>query len=200
MELPIYKLVITDDDNIEVNYVAIVDEPATQSYAAFFSKDEPIEHKFQVLNEEKRFAMGALMVANKPIYRRNEDGSEYFVVLDPENIEKAMVKFYQKGYQNNVNLMHDSKKPVEGMTLFQHFIINKELGISTPKNFEKLPDGSSFGIFKVNNDEVWEMIKANKFGFSIEGMFKQEPIIMVTEEEADAVMGALKKLRDSKKL
>lgn len=198
MELPIYKLLITDDENIEVNYISVVDEPATQEYAAYFKNDEPVNYNFQVYNEEKRLAMGALMVANKPIYRRDEEGREYFVVLDAENIEKAMVKFYQKGYQNNVNLMHDPKKQVEGMTLYQHWIINKDLGIKTPKGFEPLPDGSSFGVFKVNNDEVWEKIKTNKFGFSIEGMFKQEPIVMISEEEANAVLGALKKLKDKK--
>ena len=201
MELPIYKLVITDDDNIEVNYVAVVDEPAIQSYAAYFSADEPIKHNFQVISEERGIVGGYIMIADKPIRRVDkETGKEYFVILDKENINKAMVKFFKRGYQNNVNLDHDPKKVVEGMTLYQHFIIDRELGIKAPKGFENENDGSSFGFFKVDNPEVMERVKANKFGFSIEGIFKQEPMIMVTEEEADAVMGALKKLRDSKKI
>jgi hypothetical protein len=36
-----------------------------------------------------------------------------------------------------------------------------------------LPEGSWFGSFKVDNDEVWATIKDGTFkGFSVEGMFK----------------------------
>ena len=199
MELPIYKLLITDDEDIEVNYVSIVDSPATQSYAAYFSAiPETIEHTFQVIDEAKNIVGGYLMIADRPIKRADKKGKEYFVILDSENIDKAMVKFYEKGYQNNVNISHDKARKVEGMTLYQHFIINREMGIKAPKGFETEKDGSSFGFFKVKNKEVMDLVKANKFGFSIEGMFKQEPILMVTEEEANAVMNTLKKLHDKK--
>ncbi len=75
----------------------------------------------------------------------------------------------------------------------QHFIVNNELGIRTPKGFDKLPEGSSFGIFKVKNDQVWELIKQNKFGFSIEGVFKQQPMVVVNQEEVEAIMKVLTK-------
>jgi hypothetical protein len=199
MELPIYKLLITDDEDIEVNYVAIVDSPATQSYAAYFSAiPETIEHSFQVIDEARNIVGGYLMIADRPIKRVDKKGKEYFVVLDAENIDKAMIKFYEKGYQNNVNISHDKARKVEGMTLYQHFIINREMGVKAPKGFETEKDGSSFGFFKVKNKEVMDLVKSNKFGFSIEGMFKQEPVIMVSEEEANAIMNTLKKLHDKK--
>ena len=199
MELPIYKLLITDDEDIEVNYVAIVDSPATQSYAAYFSAiPETIEHSFQVIDEARNIVGGYLMIADRPIKRVDKKGKEYFVVLDAENIDKAMIKFYEKGYQNNVNISHDKARKVEGMTLYQHFIINREMGVKAPKGFETEKDGSSFGFFKVKNKEVMDLVKSNKFGFSIEGMFKQEPVIMVNEEEANAIMNTLKKLHDKK--
>lgn len=192
MELPIYKLIVNEDENIEVNYVSLVDEPATGEKFMIF-KDE-YKHRFQTVNEEKRLAMGALMVADLPIYRRDEEGREFYVVLDAENIDRAMLKFFKKGYQSNVNLMHDKKQIVDGVFMYQHFIINKELGIKTPKGFEPLPDGSSFGIYKVENDEVWNQIKEGKFlGFSIEGMFKQQPIVVVTQEEVEKIYKELTK-------
>jgi hypothetical protein len=41
------------------------------------------------------------------------------------------------------------------------------------KGFDDVPDGSWFGSFKVNNDEVWQMIKDGKVkGFSVEGLFQ----------------------------
>jgi len=40
------------------------------------------------------------------------------------------------------------------------------------KGFENVPDGSWFGSFKVDNDEVWQLIKDGKVkGFSVEGVF-----------------------------
>ena len=202
MELPIYKLIINDSegDETEVNYVAVVygeSEPATQSYAAYFSSE--VEHKFQVIDEARNIVGGYLMIADRPIKRVDKKtGKEYFVILDKENINKAMVKFFEKGYQNNVNLQHDPKQSVEGMTLYQHFIIDRELGVKAPKGFTNEADGSSFGFFKVKNKEVLDIVKANKFGFSIEGLFKQEPVIMVSEEEDNTIMDALKKLHDKK--
>jgi len=199
MELPIYKLIITDDEEIEVNYVAIVDTPATMSYAAYFSDENIVKEKFQVIDEAKNIVGGYLMIADRPIKRVDKKtGAEYFVILDKENINKAMIKFYQKGYQNNVNLDHDPKQTQEGLTLYQHFLIDRELGIKAPKGFENEADGSSFGFFKVNNDAVMQRVKEGKFGFSIEGMFKQEPVIMVNAEEVDTIMNALKKLHDKK--
>jgi len=199
MELPIYKLLITDDEDIEFNYVAIVDTPATQSYAAYFSAiPDTVEHTFQVIDEARNIVGGYLMIADRPIKRVTKKGEEYFVFLDAENIDKAMIKFYEKGYQNNVNISHDKARKVEGMTLYQHFIINREMGIKAPKGFETEKDGSSFGFFKVKNKEVMDLVKSNKFGFSIEGMFKQEPVLMVSEDDATAIMNTLKKLHDKK--
>lgn len=195
MELPIYKLIVTDDEEIEMNVVSVVDKPATERYAQYFKDNEKVNHNFQILDEEKRLAMGPLMVADKPIYRKDDEGREYYVIFDAENIDKAMVKFYEKDYHKNVNFMHDGIQ-VDGMVMYQHFIINKELGIKTPKGFDPLPDGSSFGIYKVKNDMAWDRIKANQFGFSIEGMFKEQPIIMITPDEVEAVLGALKKVHD----
>lgn len=192
MELPIYKLIVNDDPEIEVNAVAIVDKPATERYAQFFNEQK--SYNFQVFNEDKRLAMGPLMVADKPIYRKDEDGREYYVILDAENIDNAMIRFYERDYHKNVNMMHDPKQSVEGMVLYQHFIINKEMGIKTPKGFDTLPDGSSFGIYKVKNDEVWNTVKNGQFGFSIEGLFKQMPISIVTPEHIDGLMNALKKV------
>ena len=41
-----------------------------------------------------------------------------------------------------------------------------------PVEFADVPDGSLFGTYKVENQVIWDAIKANKFkGFSLEGVF-----------------------------
>ncbi|MAG26067.1 hypothetical protein CMI47_10855, partial [Candidatus Pacearchaeota archaeon] len=44
-----------------------------------------------------------------------------------------------------------------------------------PKGFEKVPNGSWWGSLRVENNEVWELVKNGKVkGFSVEGMFGQD--------------------------
>jgi len=193
-EIPIYKLIVTDDEKIAWTYTALVDKPATAELFVAFKEHENTDYfKFQVANEEKRIVMGALMVANLPIPRIDEKTKQQFlVVLDAENIDKALQKFFKQGNQKNVNFMHDPNQVVDGVYMYQAFIINSDLGITTPKGFNEVPDGSAFGVFKIDNDSVWADIKAGKYkGFSIEGMFVQEPMTELSQSEVDLLTEAL---------
>ncbi len=57
----------------------------------------------------------------------------------------------------------------------------------TMKGFEDMADGSWFISAKVNNEEVWQKVKAGEIkGFSVEGLFNYVPVIKpkTTMEEA----------------
>lgn len=136
------------------------------------SKINAIERqKFAIQDEEERIITGALMLADTPIYR-NDGNGEYYVVFTKDTIKKIAQKYFKKGYQNNVNLMHDSGLKMDGITMFESWIVDEKRGIKPMKGFEDVKDGSWFGSFKVENDDVWQMIKDNKVkGFSVEGIF-----------------------------
>jgi len=126
---------------------------------------------FVIQDEDQQIISGPLMLADTPIYRNDHNG-EYYVVFTKETIKKIAQRYFKKGYQANVNLMHDSGQSVEGVTMFESFISDKVRGIYPMKGFEDVPDGSWFGSFKVDNPEVWAEIKAgNVRGFSVEGQF-----------------------------
>lgn len=126
---------------------------------------------FAVQDEEERIITGALMLADTPIYRNDENG-EYYVLFSKDTIKQIAQKFFKKGYQQNVNLMHDSGKVLEGLTMFESWITDEKRGIKPMKGFENVPDGSWFGSFKVDNEEVWQLIKDGQVkGFSVEGIF-----------------------------
>lgn len=126
---------------------------------------------FAIQNEEEQIVSGPLMLADTPIYRFDEYG-EYYVMFNANAIQKIVQKYFKKGYQSNVNLMHDPTRQVDGVTLFESFISSKKRGIQPMQGFEDAPDGSWFGSFKVENDDVWKMIKDGDFkGFSVEGIF-----------------------------
>jgi len=136
------------------------------------AKIKSIERQnFAIQDEEERIVSGALMLADTPIYR-NDGNGEYYVVFTKDTIKKIAQKYFKKGYQNNVNLMHDSGQVMEGVTMFESWIVDEKRGIKPMKGFEDVKDGSWFGSFKVENDDVWNMIKEGKVkGFSVEGIF-----------------------------
>jgi len=171
MELPIYELMISDDlqDDAEVSFIALVDRPAIQKNWNAFKENV----KFQIISEDKRIISGPVMLADSPIYRNDATNGEYYVVFSKDTIFKIAQKFFKKGYQANVNLMHDSEQQVNGVTMFESFISDKDRGIQAMRGFEDAPDGSWFGSFKVEDDSVWQMIKEGKVkGFSVEGIFE----------------------------
>jgi hypothetical protein len=183
MDLPIYQLEISDDlnDGAEVDFVALVDRPAIERN---FLKFKEARSNFAIQSEERRIVSGALMLADTPIYRNDSNG-EYYVTFTPGTIEKIAQKFFKKGYQSNVNLMHDGNQEVEGVTMFESWIKDSSRGVAPMKGFEDAPEGSWFGSFKVENEDVWNRVKSGEFkGFSVEGVFnyKKEKQPMSVEE------------------
>lgn len=182
MNLPIYLLDINEDEQAqtEVNFIALVDKPAIQMNWQKF-KETPA--KFAV-DAEKQIISGPLMVADMPIYRKDEEFGEYYAMFNAATIEKIAIKYYQKGFQSNVNLMHDGDMIVEGATMFESWIVNRELGKMPMKGYDDVADGSWFGSFKVTNDAVWSMVKDGLIkGFSVEGLFQYKPKKQEMSEE-----------------
>jgi hypothetical protein len=134
-------------------------------------------------NEEQKVVSGPLMIADMPIYRRDDEG-EYYVIFTADEIKKIVQRFFKKGYQGKVNIEHE--KAVDGVYMFESYIIDRSRGINPPKGFEDIADGSWFGSFKVDNEKIWEEVKAGTFkGFSVEGLFKYEKTnkVVTPEEE-----------------
>jgi len=126
---------------------------------------------FSIQDEDRRIISGALMLADTPIYRNDPKRGEYYCTFSKDTIEKIAVNFFDKGFQKNVNFMHNGEI-IEGFVMFESFISDKSRGILPMKGFEDCKDGSWFGSFKVENEKAWQVIKEGNFkGFSIEGSF-----------------------------
>ena len=184
MNLPIYLLEINEDlmDGSEVDFVALVDKPAIERNFLRFKEDRM---NFEIQDEERRIISGPIMLADTPIYR-NDNGQEYFVSFPKDTIYKIIKKMFQKNYTGNVNLMHDPKKIVEGVTMFECWISDESRGVKPMKGFEDAPDGSAFASYFVDNEDVWQKVKSGEFkGFSVEGLFnyKRGEQVMNYEEK-----------------
>lgn len=171
--IPIFKALVTDDGE-GINKVSLVDFPAVESnWIACKKEKEPL--KFKVEDEEKRLITGVVMRADFAIYRRTDDGFEYYIVYDKETIKTMAQKLLTDNAQNNINLMHEDGTDVEGVNMIELFIKDSDKGIS-PAGFDEIEEGSLFATYHVENDEIWEQVKDGTFkGFSLEGYFTLEP-------------------------
>lgn len=174
-KIPVYKLEIDEGatDETGVNFVALVDVPATMRNWIAFGGQQYQSLNFQVINAEQRVISGPLMIADLPIYRKDDIHGEHYVVFDKPTIQQIVLKFFRNGNTSQVNLMHQANVHPEGVYMYESFIIDSSRGIITPKGLSTLPDGSWFASYKVDNDQVWaEFIKTGTFkGFSVEGIF-----------------------------
>jgi len=182
MELPIYDLKINAEiqDDAEVSFIALVDAPAIKRDFIAFKEDI----KFEVVSEEQHIITGPMMIPEQLIYRNSAKLGEHYVKFSADTIKSIAIKFSKKGFQNNVNLMHDADMQVEGVTLFESFISNTQRGIKPMTAFSDLPDGTWFGSFYVENPKVWAAIKSGKVkGFSVEGLFDYEAPMNADEQK-----------------
>jgi len=188
MDLPVYELMISEDfnDDAEVNFVSLVDRPATQMLWNSFA------HKVKFnTDEEKRVISGAILLADTPIFRSDVSHGDYYVVFSKETIFKIVQRYFKKGYQANVNIQHNQDTKLEDVYLFESFISDKERGVMPMKGFEDAPDGSWFGSMKVDNDYAWNEVKeGNIKGFSVEGVFEYAK----AEKKEDKIYEEIKKI------
>lgn len=173
--LPLYNLTVEDGDNgFWLSANSFVDEPAHRlKYLVFNKQGKVVKQHF---NEEQRIVMGVVIATDTPIYRRDDDGREYFVQFDETNTKKIAHRALKSGAINIVNLDHDGH-PREGAYLVQSIIVDSKVGISAPEAFadQNLKDGSWIVGYKVEDDELWEQVRKRK-GFSVE-VFVNEQLV-----------------------
>ena len=165
--MEIIELILDNEEAIGVEAISVVENPAIESDFVALSNQEI---KLAEVDKEKRLLMGALLIPNKPIYRRNGD-NEYYVFFSKETILKASQIYLQKGNQSNSTLEHKSE--LKGLTLVESWIVEDKDKDKTALYGLDAPVGSWVGSVKVDNDEVWnDYVKTGKVkGFSIEGYF-----------------------------
>lgn len=160
--LPLYNVEFDEDTSV-FNNVAIVTEPAIEVPFIRLSKQEEPRIRLKI-DEERRLVSGPALIPEEPIYR-NQDGRQFYIKYTADTIKRMALNFFKKDRQNEGNVEH--AVPVNGITYFESYIIDKGRGIN-PKEFD-LPDGTWILTAKVENDDVWDLIKSGDLtGFSID--------------------------------
>jgi hypothetical protein len=163
----IVELILDEEQEIGIEAISVVENPAIEEdFIALKSQ----EFKLAEVDKEKRILMGALLIPNKPIYRRNGE-DEYYIYFSKDTVLKASQMYLMQGKQNNSTLEHQYE--INGLSLVESWIVEDKVHDKSVKYGMDLPLGTWVGSVKVNNDNIWnEFVKTGKVkGFSIEGYF-----------------------------
>ena len=163
----IVELILDEEQEIGIEAISVVENPAIEEdFIALKSQ----EFKLAEVDKEKRILMGALLIPNKPIYRRNGE-DEYYIYFSKDTVLKASQMYLMQGKQNNSTLEHQYQ--INGLSLVESWIVEDKIHDKSVKYGMDLPLGTWVGAVKVNNDKIWEeFVKTGKVkGFSIEGYF-----------------------------
>jgi hypothetical protein len=165
--MKLIELILDDDEAIGVEAISVVENPAIESDFIALSNQEI---KLAEINKEKRLLMGALLIPNKPIYRKSGK-EEYHIFFSKDTITRASQMYLQNGNQSNSTLEHDSQ--LKGLTLVESWIVEDKEKDKTALYGLDVPVGTWMGSVKVDNDDVWNnYVKTGLVkGFSIEGYF-----------------------------
>jgi hypothetical protein len=166
MDMDIVELFIDENDEVSgIEAISVVEHPAIESDFVALKNQE---FKLAEVDKEKRILMGAALIPNKPIYRRNGE-QEYYIYFSKDTVRKASELFFIRGNQNNSTLEHQI--PLKGLTAVESWIVESEQDKSRAYDLN-VPIGTWMVSMKVNNEDVWKQVKEGEVkGFSIEGYF-----------------------------
>ena len=162
---------LLDEENEDagIDAISIVSAPAIESnFLAFKSQ----EIKFAKIDDEKRILMGAALIPNKPIYRKDEK-KEYYVYFSADTVRKAS-ELYLK-HNNHHKATHEHNERVSGVLTTESWIIQDPKMDKSRLYGYNLPKGTWMVSMKINNSDLWTKIKDGSLkGLSIEGYFSDK--------------------------
>ena len=166
----------------ETYAISLVSEPAIEETLVALEKQKEIQ--VQLANEEKHMVYSAVLIPDKPIYRRSEDGDEFYVEFTKESIEKMSQQFFKDYRQDAITLDHETS--ASDITVVESWIksdLYKDKSVALGLN-ENLPVGTWFCGMKVNQIDAWERIKSHELnGFSVESLIRLEEFSKVDKND-----------------
>lgn len=179
--MKIYKII-----NGKCTTISVVEDPAIEEDFIKLKSD-----KLYKFTKDQQILIGPALVPDKPIYRNDEHG-EYYISFDTSSI-KQIAADYLKHLQ--INIDHNESIPA---TVLESWIKESENDKSVDYGFD-LPVGTWFIKIHIDNNEVWQDIKSNKYGFSIElnaMLFNKQNEVIVDKDAMDNEIKALSIERD----
>ena len=199
-ESRIVELVIDENDETSgIEAISVVANGAIESNFVALNKHEL---QLKEVNKEKRILMGAALIPDKSIYRRNDKGDEYYIYFSKDTVRKASELFFKRS--NHKNATYEHKQPIEGMTIVESWIVENTKKDKSAHYGLNVPEGTWMVSMKVDNDEIYQDALDKKIrGFSIEGYFADKLDLnsqSIEEYERQLTIEELKEIISEEKL
>lgn len=202
-KLDLYELVIDETTDDEVFALSLVSEPAIQSNFMYLNKDgKQMEVKFASVDDEKRLIVGPILIPDIKILRQDAPNEKpYEVFFSKATVKQAAQKYLSDQHTNDITIEH--RKPVDGVSLVESWIVESSIYDKSKTYGLNLKPGTWAGVFKVNNQEVWDMVKSGDYkGISLEGIFSHlktnlsavKPIMEMSDDEASILLEQIKSI------
>lgn len=169
--MDIVELIIDEQhESLAIDAVSLVEFPAIESEWIFLSKETKNNLSLAKVDEHKRLIVGAALIPNKQIYRRDENGKEFYVFFSEATVKRASELYLMNNNQSSATLEHTDT--IHDVTTVESWIVEDTAHDKSNIYGLDLPKGSWVLSMKVDNDKVWQDILAKKVkGYSIEGFY-----------------------------
>lgn len=186
----IVELIIDEKEDLSgVEAISVVEFPAIEEN--FIALNQQLQ--LAKVDDEKRILMGAALIPNKNIYRRNGE-DEYYIFFSDATVKKASELFLMNSNQNNATLEHQKK--INDLSVVESWIVEDTEMDKSKKYGLNAPVGSWMVSMKVNNDTIWnDFVKTGKVkGFSIEGYFADKLEMSLQLEQEEELINKIKEI------
>ncbi len=190
--MKLIELILDENDLASgIEAISLVENPAIEVDFIALKKQEAI--KLAEVNKEKRILMGAALIPEKPIYRRDGD-DEYYIFFSKETIVQASQMYLKNGNQGQSTLEHEEN--ITGVTVVESWIVEDEIQDKSRKFGLDSPVGTWMVSMKIDDDTIWnDYVKTGAVkGFSIEGVFADKLAKQVKADEEEELLKQIQEI------
>ena len=205
--MEIIELIIDENEELSgIEAISVVESPAIEEDFIALKNQDQI--RLAEISKEKRLLIGAALIPERPIYRKNGE-NEFYIYFSKDTVAKASQMFLKAGNQGQATLEHTEEK-LSGMTIVESWLVEDDVHDKSRKYGLDMPLGTWMVAMKVDNDDIWNnYVKEGKVkGFSIEGYFadklnrpqdKQQDQLSEDDKLLNDIIDVLKESNTNKK-
>lgn len=194
-----YEAVFTENPEHGVFGISCVERPAMQDTWITLS-EQPRKIVFDAVDEEKQILLGAILIPNKKVYRKDGD-EEFYLTFTADTIEKVSHSYLKRGNQRNSWENHQTQ--LEDVSLVETWTVTdpeKDKSAAYGKKYEK---GTWVGMMHVDKETYGKAKEGKLTGFSIDAIMPLKEVNFNIQDMSDfkkAFADVLKDLGLSKEI
>ena len=159
--MKIVELIIDpNDEQSGIDAISLSRRPChTKSNFIALSKQKH-ELYLKEINAEKKILMGAALIPDKSIYRRNDKGDEYYIYFSKNTVRQASELFFKKSNHKNATFEHENK--IDGVTIVESWIVEDSKKDKTALYGLDVPVGTWMVSAKIDDEELYNKAKSGE--------------------------------------